>query len=65
MINSSAVRIKNKGCEDEYDILLVNGRAICIVEVKYKADSGIAIMKQVGDTMVVSDANLKTPLTPR
>jgi len=96
----------NKGYEDEYDILLVNGRAVCVVEVKYKADSGdlpqrvlrkaqtfrvnfpqhkdkkvylalasmsfnkltekacadsgIAIMKQVGDTMVVSDANLKT-----
>ena len=29
----------NKGFEDEYDILLVNGRAVCIVEVKYKADS--------------------------
>ena len=96
----------NKGYEDEYDILLVNGRAVCVVEVKYKADSGdlpqrvlrkaqtfrvnfpqhkdkkvylalasmsfnkltekacadsgIAIMKQVGDTMVVNDANLKT-----
>jgi len=96
----------NKGFEDEYDILLVNGRAICVVEVKYKADSGdlphkvlrkaqtfrvnfphykdkklylalagmsfhpltekactengIAIMKQVGDAMVVTDENLKT-----
>ena len=96
----------NKGYEDEYDILLLNGRAICVVEVKYKADSadlpqrvlrkaqtfrvnfpqhknkklylalasmsfhkltekackdnGIAIMKQVGDTMVVSDENIKT-----
>ena len=96
----------NKGFEDEYDILLVNGRAICVVEVKYKADSGdlphrvlrkaqtfranfpqhkdkkvylalagmsfhpltekackdngIAIMKQVGDTLVVTDENLKT-----
>jgi len=95
----------NKGYEDEYDILLVNGQAVCIVEVKYKADgsdlpkkvlrkaqtfrvnfpkyddkaiylalaslsfhpitekvckeNGIAIMKQVGDTMVVSDENLK------
>jgi len=96
----------NKGFEDEYDILLVNGRAICVVEVKYKADSGdlpqrvlrkaqtfrvnfpqhkdkkvylalagmsfhpltekactengIAIMKQVGNAMVVTDENLKT-----
>jgi len=84
--------------------MLFNGRAVCIVEVKYKADSddvlqvlrkertfrtnfpehnkkklylamasmsfhpltekackdnGIAIMKQVGDTLVVSDENLK------
>jgi len=30
----------NQGYEDEYDILLVNGRAVCVVEVKYKADSG-------------------------
>jgi hypothetical protein len=94
----------NKGYEDEYDILLVNGQAVCIVEVKYKADTddiaqvlrkektfrvnfprysdkkvylalasmsfhkqtekackenGIAIMKQVGDTLVVTDENLK------
>ena len=93
-----------KGFEDEYDIMLFNHRAVCIVEVKYKADSndvlqvlrkertfrrnfpehnkkklylamaslsfhpltekackdnGIAIMKQVGDTIVVSDENLK------
>ena len=94
-----------KGYEDEYDIMLFNGRAVCIVEVKYKADSddvlqvlrkertfrknfpehsnkrlylavasmsfhpltmkacsdnGIAVMKQVGDTLVVYDENLKT-----
>ena len=95
----------NKGYEDEYDILMVNGRAICIVEVKYKVDSGdlphkvlrkaqtfrvnfpqhkdkkvylaiagmsfhpltekacsdngIAIMKQVGDAMVITEENLK------
>ena len=93
-----------KGYEDEYDIMLFNGRAVCIVEVKYKADSndvfqvlrkertfranfpehrdkklylamasmsfhpltekackdnGIAIMKQVGDSMVIHDENLK------
>ena len=93
-----------KGYEDEYDIMLFNGRAVCIVEVKYMADSadvlqvlrkertfranfpehgekklylalasmsfhplsekacrdnGIAVMKQVGDTVVISDENLK------
>jgi len=93
-----------KGYEDEYDIMLFNCQAVCIVEVKYKADSndvfqvlrkeqtfrknfpehnkkklylamasmsfhpltekackdnGIAIMKQVGDTFVISDENLK------
>jgi len=87
-----------------FDGSLFNGSAVCIVEVKYKADSndvlqvlrkertfrrnfpehnkkklylamaslsfhpltekackdnGIAIMKQVGDTIVVSDENLK------
>jgi hypothetical protein len=105
VVKSNKVTI-NKGYEDEYDILLVNGQAVCVVEIKYKADSsdlpqqllrksqtfrvnfpqhknkkvylalagmsfnpltekacaanGIAIMKQVGDTMVVSDENLKT-----
>ena len=95
----------NKGYEDEYDILLVNRRAVCIIEVKYKADSkdlpqkvlrkaftfrvnfpnyhdktvylaiaamssnpltekackeqGIAIMKQVGDTVTIYDKHLK------
>jgi hypothetical protein len=95
----------NKGFADEYDFLLFNGRAVCIVDVKYKADSadlagrvlrkaetfrvnfpqhqdkkvylavaalsfnpltedackksGIAIMKQEGNAMVVSDENLK------
>ena len=97
-------RQTNKGFEDEYDILLFNGQAVCIVEVKYKADTndvmqvlrkestfranfpehnnkrlylalasrsfhhltekackdnGIAIMKQVGGTVVISDENLK------
>ena len=105
VVKSDKVSI-NRGYEDEYDILLVNGRAVCVVEVKYKADSsdlpqrmlrkvqtfrvnfpqhkdkkvylalagmsfnplteqackenGIAVMKQVGDTMVVTDENLKT-----
>jgi hypothetical protein len=93
-----------KGYEDEYDIMLFNCGAVCVVEVKYKADSadvlqvlrkertfranfpehskkklylamasmsfhpltekacsdnGIAVMKQVGNTLVVSDENLK------
>ena len=96
-------RQTKKGFEDEYDILLFNCRAVCIVEVKYKADTGdvaqvlrkertfranfpehntkklylalasmsfhkkteeaciensIAIMKQVGDTVVIHDQHL-------
>ena len=92
-----------KGYEDEYDILLFNGQAVCIVEVKTKADTrdvvdmgrkkitfrenfpehnekrlylamasrkfhpltekacienGIAIIKQVGDTIAIYDENL-------
>ena len=104
VLRSNKVTV-NTGFEDEYDILLVNGRAVCVVEVKYKADSsdlaqkvlrkaqtfrvnfpqhkdkkvylalagmlfhplteqgcresGIAIIKQVGDTMVVYDENVK------
>ena len=95
----------NKGYEDEYDILLVNGKAVCIIEVKYKADgsdlaqkvlrkaetfkvnfpryndksiylalagmsfnpltekacvdNGIAIIKQVGEALVINDKHLK------
>jgi hypothetical protein len=102
---SNSVTI-NKGYEDEYDIILLNGRAVCVVEVKYKADSGdlaekilkkvqtfkvnfphhkgktiylavaamsfnpltekacsesgIAIIKQVGETVAIYDKNLKT-----
>ena len=97
-------RQTKKGFEDEYDILMFNGQAVCIVEVKYKADTndvqqvlrkektfranfpehhnkrlylalasrsfhkkteeacqknGIAIMKQVGGTVVVNDEHLK------
>jgi hypothetical protein len=93
-----------KGFKDEYDILLINGTSIGIVEVKYKAhendvakvlrkaetfrvnfpeyaghkvylglatlsfypeleqgciSEGIAIVKQVGDTVVVNDEHLK------
>ena len=94
----------NKGFFDEYDILLINGKSVAIVEVKYKAhqndvpkvikkaetfrvnfpeysrhkvylglatlalypeleqeciDQGIAVVKQVGDTVVINEANLK------
>jgi hypothetical protein len=97
-------RNTKEGFEDEYDIMLFNGKAVCIVEVKYKADSndifqvlrkestfranfpehgdkklylalagmsfhkrtektcsdnGIAIIKQVGNTVVINDKNLK------
>jgi hypothetical protein len=93
-----------KGFKDEYDILLINGKTIGIVEVKYKAhqndvpkvlkkaetfrvnfpeyarhniylglatlvfypeleqdciNEGIAIVKQVGDTVVINDKHLK------
>ena len=37
-IDKNVTRSKNK-IEDEYDILLVNGKDIAIVEVKYKAHS--------------------------
>jgi len=93
-----------KGFKDEYDIVLINGKTICIIEVKYKAhekdlpkvmkkaytfrinfpeyeqhqiylglatlafypeleqaciEEGIAIIKQVGDTVVIRDENIK------
>ena len=93
-----------KGFKDEYDILLMNGDAIGIVEIKFKAhendipkvlrkaetfrvnfpeykdhriylglatmafypeleqeciDKGIAVVKQVGETVVINDAHLK------
>jgi len=93
-----------KGFRDEYDILLINGKSVGIIEVKYKAhvndiphiikkaetfrfnfpdyanhqiylglasmsfypdleqsciQQGIAIVKQVGDTVVMNDAYLK------
>jgi hypothetical protein len=92
------------GFEDEYDIVLRNGKSICIIEVKYKAhdkdiskylkkaetfrinfpkyknhkvylglasmcfyplleeqcrEHGIAIIKQVGDKVVIYDEHLK------
>ena len=93
-----------KGFKDEYDILLINGKSIGIVEVKFKAhvndvpqilrkaetfrvnfseyekhqiylglatmvfypeleqeciEQGIAVIKQVGDTVVIHDGHLK------
>ena len=93
-----------KGYKDEYDILLINGSSVGIVEVKYKAHQndipqvirkaetfrvnfpiyakhrvylglatlafypeleqecihqGIAVVKQVGDTVVINDASLR------
>jgi hypothetical protein len=93
-----------KNFKDEYDILLINGSSIGIVEIKFKAhendipkilrkaqtfrvnfpeyknhqvylglatmvfypeleqeciEQGIAVMKQVGDTVVINDAHLK------
>ena len=95
----------DKNCKDEYDILLINGKAVGIIEVKFKAhenditkvlrkaetfrvnfpqyrhhriylglatlafyleleqaciNQGIAVIKQVGDTVVINDAHLKT-----
>jgi len=96
--------VKGLKIDDEYDILLINGRSIGIVEIKYKAHendipqilkkaetfranftdykdkkvylglatmafypdleeecikNGIAIVKQVGDTVVIYDEHLK------
>jgi hypothetical protein len=93
-----------KGYKDEYDILLMNGKSVGIIEVKFKAhendiskvlrkaetfrenfpkyknhkvllglasmsfipeleqeciDRGIAVIKQVGDTVVINDKHLK------
>ena len=97
--------LKGAETDDEYDILLVNGKSVGIIEVKFKAhtdhipkiirkaetlrinfpkyknhkiylglatlvfekevekeceDKGIAIIKQVGDTIVINDKHLKT-----
>ena len=32
-------KIKKTGVEVQYDIILINGKSVCIVEVKYKADT--------------------------
>ena len=97
-------KIKKTGVEVQYDVLLVNGKSVCIVEVKYKADTddvrsipgiqekfrqnypehddkklflalasmsyneyveaeckklGIAMIKQVGDTIEIYDEHMK------
>jgi len=97
-------KVKKTGMEVEYDIILLNGQSVCIVEVKYKADTddvrkllnkekpfrlifpeyankklflalasmsfdkyvekacheqGIAMIKQVGDTIEIYDDPLK------
>ena len=100
------IKVGFRGYEDQYDVVLMNGRSTCVVEVKYKADSadlppkvirkaqtfrqnfpqhsakklflalaamsihplteqacidnGIAIIKQLGDTIVIHDESLKT-----
>jgi hypothetical protein len=96
--------IPQKGFEDEYDILLINGKSVGIVEIKFKAHlndiptvlrkaetfrvnfpeyknhqiylglatmafyhkleqecikKGIAVIKQIGDSVVINDKNLK------
>ena len=33
------IRKSNEGYEDEYDIMMFNGESVCVVEVKYKADT--------------------------
>ena len=93
-----------RGFRDEYDIVLTNGKSVCIIEVKFKAHqdhiarvlnkavtfrenfpyyathqvflgyaslafndiieqeciaNGIAVIKQVGDTVVINDEHLK------
>ena len=101
---SRKVKPKERGLEDEYDIVLYNGTSVAIIEVKYKAHEndipcvlkkaetfrilcpsyknykiylalasmafypeleqecmkhGIAIIKQVGDMVVIEDGHLK------
>ena len=96
---------KKGGLKSEYDVMLLNGQSICIIEVKYKADTddvnkalkiepsfranfpeyanktlylalasmsfdkrvkkacqeaGVAMIKQVGDTIEVYDEHLKS-----
>ena len=67
--------LKNRrnGLTDEYDIVMYNHSSIALIEVKYKAQmknlpeveeacekEGIAIIKQVGDNVIINDKHLKT-----
>jgi hypothetical protein len=105
LIKSAIVEDDNNRTKAELDILLVNGKSVAIVEVKFRArdkhvdkvlkkvkpfrdrfpeyqnhqlylglaslvfdedvedkckENGIAVIKQVGDTVVIHDENLKT-----
>ena len=79
--------LKGVANDDEYDIVMLNGKSVCIVEIKFKArhdhvakvinkaqsfrqnftsdveedvkNNGIAVIKQVGDNVVVYDDNLR------
>jgi hypothetical protein len=105
LIKSAIVEDDNNKTKAEFDIILVNGKSVAIVEVKFRArdkhvdkvlkkvklfrdrfpeyqnhqvylgfasmvfdediedkckENGIAVIKQVGDTVVIHDKNLKT-----
>jgi Holliday junction resolvase-like predicted endonuclease len=105
LIKSKIVEDDNNRTKGEFDIMLVNGKSIAIIEVKFRArdkhvdkvlkkikpfrerfpeyqnhqvylglasmvfdediedkcrENGIAVIKQVGDTVVIHDENLKT-----
>jgi hypothetical protein len=105
LIKTKIVKDENNRTKGEFDIVLINGKSVAIVEVKFRArdkhveqvlekvkpfrdrfpeyknhqlflglasmvfdedienrckEKGIAIIKQVGDTVVIHDENLKT-----
>jgi hypothetical protein len=105
LIKTKIVEDENNRTKGEFDIMLVNGKSVAIVEVKFRArdkhvdkvlkkvkpfrdrfpeyqnhqiylglasmvfdediedkckENGIAVIKQVGDTVVIHDENLKT-----
>jgi hypothetical protein len=105
LIKSVVAKDDNNNIKGEFDILLINGKSVAIIEVKYRArekhidnilkkiipfrrifpeyqnhkvffglaslsfdesiedkckENGIAVIKQVGDTVVIYDENLKT-----
>ena len=105
VVKTEKRKVKKTGVDVQYDVMLVNGKSVCIVEVKYKADTndvkkiatkfeklfrenfpehsdkklylalasmsfnthvekackenGIAMIKQVGDTIEIYDEHLK------